>query len=202
MKINCLPLGDIQTNCYLISTEKAALVIDPGFISKAVEDFLSENCDKERLILLTHAHFDHIGGACDLRAKTETKIAIGEFENASLSDKNVNLCNLFGADIKPFSADITLKDNQDFSVGDIDIKVFHTPGHTAGGVSYLIDNYLFSGDTLFLESIGRTDFPQGDFSVLFASVKRLYQLDDNISVFAGHGDKTTIAHEKMYNPFV
>ena len=202
MKINCLPLGDIQTNCYLISTEKAALVIDPGFISKAVEDFLSENCDKERLILLTHAHFDHIGGACDLRAKTETKIAIGEFENASLSDKNVNLCNLFGADIKPFSADITLKDNQDFSVGDIYIKVFHTPGHTAGGVSYLIDNYLFSGDTLFLESIGRTDFPQGDFSVLFASVKRLYQLDDNISVFAGHGDKTTIAHEKMYNPFV
>ena len=106
MKINCLPLGDIQTNCYLISTEKAALVIDPGFISKAVEDFLSENCDKERLILLTHAHFDHIGGACDLRAKTETKIAIGEFENASLSDKNVNLCNLFGADIKPFSAEI------------------------------------------------------------------------------------------------
>lgn len=202
MKINCLPLGDIQTNCYLISTDNAALVIDPGFESAEVEQFLKENSSKERLILLTHAHFDHIGGAAVLRKNTNTDIAIGEIENPSLSDKTVNLCNLFGADIESYSADILLKDNQEFSVGDICIKVIHTPGHTAGGVSYLIDDFLFSGDTLFLESIGRTDFPQGNFSVLSASVKKLYELDGNITVFAGHGDKTTIAHEKMYNPFV
>ena len=202
MKINCLPLGDIQTNCYLISTDNAALVIDPGLESAEVEQFLKENSSKERLILLTHAHFDHIGGAAVLRKNTNTDIAIGEIENPSLSDKTVNLCNLFGADIESFSADILLKDNQEFSVGYICIKVIHTPGHTAGGVSYLIDDFLFSGDTLFLESIGRTDFPQGNFSVLSASVKKLYELDGNITVFAGHGDKTTIAHEIMYNPFV
>ena len=202
MEIKCLPLGEIQTNCYLISTEKSALVIDPGFVSKAVEDFLKHNRNKDRMILLTHCHFDHIGGAATLRENTDTKIAIGEIENPALSDETVNLCNLFGAHIKPFSADITLKDNEVITVGDISIKVLHTPGHTAGGVSYIIENYLFSGDTLFLESIGRTDFPQGSFSALSASVKRLYELGDNLTVLAGHGPQTTILHEKTNNPYV
>jgi len=108
MEIKCISLGEIQTNCYLISTEKAAVVIDPGFVSRKVEEFLIENRDKERIILLTHAHFDHIGGALSLRNNTGVKIAIGEHENASLSDKNINLCNLFDADLEPFSADILL----------------------------------------------------------------------------------------------
>lgn len=202
MEIKVLPLGDIQVNCYLVSTERTALVIDPGYYSEEAEHFLKENCDKQRIILLTHAHFDHIGGADKLRESTGVKIAIGELENGFLSDCNVNLSSLFNVPLKPFSADILLADGQKLVLGDIEINVIHTPGHTLGGVSYLIDNVLFSGDTLFCESIGRTDFPKGDFTTLSASVKELYKLDGNITVLPGHGEATTISHEKQYNPFV
>ncbi len=202
MEIKCLPLGEIQTNCYLISTAKSALVIDPGFKSLKVEEFLLDNKDKECLILLTHAHFDHIGGALTLRENTGVKIAIGAIENPSLSDKNINLCNLFGADIEPFSADILLEDNSEVTVGDITFKVLHTPGHTAGGVSYLFGDILFSGDTLFHLSVGRTDFPQGDFEILSKSVNRLYELDGDTIVLSGHGEQTTIAYEKQFNPYI
>ena len=202
MKIKRLPLESISINCYLISTEKAAIVIDPGFYSSEVEEFLKDNASPKKLILLTHCHFDHIGDADRLRSATNTKIAIGEFDNNSLSDPNKNLCNLFGADLKPFSADITLIDGEIVSVGDIEIKVIHTPGHTLGGVCYLIDDILFSGDTLFSGSIGRTDFPDGDFAILKNSVNKLYQLPESTKVYSGHGEATTIGYEKKYNPFI
>ena len=202
MEIKVLRLGDIQVNCYLVKTEKVALVIDAGYYSKEAEDFLNENYDKERVILLTHAHFDHIGGALDLRENCGVKIAIGEKENAFLSDSKVNLSHLFGANLKPFTADVLLADGEILKIGDLEIKVIHTPGHTLGGVCYLIDNVLFSGDTLFNQSVGRTDFPTGDFNTLSASIRRLYELDDDISVLSGHGDATKIGIEKIYNPFV
>lgn len=202
MEIKVLPLGDIQVNCYLISTENAALVIDPGFYSNSIEEFLKENSEKNRLILLTHSHFDHSGAAEKLRNNTGVKIAIGEKENEFLSNPSINLSSLFGMPQNPFSADILLKDEEIISVGDIDIKVIHTPGHTSGSVSYLIKNVLFSGDTLFNCSIGRTDFPTGDFGVLSASVKKLYMLDEDITVLSGHGEATSIAYEKSHNPFI
>lgn len=202
MKIKRLPLESIAINCYLISTEKTAIVIDPGFYSAEVEDFLKNNLSKERLILLTHCHFDHIGDADRLREVTNTKIAIGALDNDSLSNENKNLSNLFGVELKPFSADITFDDGEVYSIGDIEIKVIHTPGHTLGGVCYLIDGVLFSGDTLFNGSIGRTDFPDGDFSTLKNSVNKIYQLPDDTKVYSGHGDVTTIGYEKKYNPFI
>ncbi len=202
MQIKTLSLGAIETNCYLISTDKAAIVIDPGFKNNEVEEFLLKNSSKERAILLTHAHFDHIGAAPYLRTSTETKIAIGEEENSALSNKTFNLSDMFGAQLPEFSADILLNDNQIFYVGDIEIKVIKTSGHTLGGVCYLVDNILFSGDTLFFESIGRTDFPNGDFSALSASIKKLYTLPNDTVVLSGHGPKTTISHEKQFNPFV
>lgn len=202
MEIKVLPLGDIQVNCYLVSTEKSALVVDPGFHSQKVEEFLKENSHKERMILLTHAHFDHIGGAEQLREKTGVNIAIGEKENAFLSDPSVNLSGLLSAPLKPFSADILLKDNETLNIGDLKIKVIHTPGHTSGSVSYLIDDVLFSGDTLFNSSIGRTDFPTGDFAVLSRSIKKLYELDGKITVLSGHGEETNLNYEIKYNPFV
>ena len=202
MEIKRLPLESIAINCYLISTDKTAIVIDPGFYSAEVEDFLKDNASKERIILLTHCHFDHIGDADRLRTVTDTKIAIGAFDNESLSNPNKNLCNLFGVELAPFSADITFNDQEVFSIGDIEIKVIHTPGHTLGGVCYLIDDILFSGDTLFYGSIGRTDFADGDFLTLKNSVNKIYQLPDSIKVYSGHGDTTTIGHEKKYNPFI
>ncbi len=202
MEIKRLPLGSIEVNCYLLSTEKTAVVIDPGFYSKEVEDFLKDNSSKEKLILLTHCHFDHIGDAARLRAVTNTKIAIGTLDNEALSNPNKNLCNLFGVELEPFCADITFEDGEEYSVGDIEIKVIYTPGHTLGGVCYLIDDVLFSGDTLFCGSIGRTDFPDGDFSTLKNSVNKIYQLPENTKVYSGHGGTTTIGYEKKYNPFI
>ena len=152
--------------------------------------------------MLTHCHFDHIGGAEQLRNNTGVKIAIGELENEFLSDPSVNLSGLLGEPVKPFSADLLLKDGEEVSVGDLKFKVIHTPGHTSGSVSYLFGDILFSGDTVFNCSIGRTDFPTGDYFVLSSSIKKLYELDGDIRVFSGHGEATTIEYEKMYNPFV
>ena len=202
MEIKVLPLGHINSNCYMLSTERSAVVIDPGFKSETVSKFLIDNAHKERLILLTHAHFDHIGGAEGLRNLANTKIGIGEFDNLSLSDTRLNLSDLFHAKLSPFLADLIFCDNQTFSVGDIEFKVLHTPGHTPGGVCYLMGDILFSGDTLFKGSIGRTDFYGGDFKTLEKSVKRLYTLDGNTTVLSGHGEATTIKEEKNFNPFI
>ena len=202
MEIKKVVLGDIEVNCYLVSTDKAAVVIDPGYRSSEVLEFLDGAKDKERLILLTHCHFDHIGFADELSEITDTKIAIGEKDAFALSDNFVNLSAPFGAPLSPFDADILLSDNQEVSVGDITFKVIHTPGHTVGGVCYLCGDIMFSGDTLFNGSIGRTDFPGGDFSVLSASIKKLYSLPDDTVLLSGHGEQTTILNEKRYNPFV
>lgn len=202
MEIKTLKLGIIGENCYLLSTDKASVVIDPGFPRQEITDFLNDNKEKDRLILLTHAHFDHIGMAEELRKTTDTKIAIGVGDAPSLLDLDANMARKFRINIKPFSADITFKDGDEFSVGDIGFKVFETPGHTKGSVCYLTGDKLFSGDTLFFENIGRTDFEGGSFDQIQKSIKNLYTLDENITVYPGHGPQTTISHEKNNNPFV
>lgn len=202
MEIKCLGLGFLGVNCYLISGENGVVVIDPGCNFKEAVDFLTENQDKERLIVLTHCHFDHIGFATELATKTDTKIAIGEFEKEGLENGEINLSANFNKKMTPVKADIFLKNGEILKVGDLAFKVIHTPGHTVGGVSLLSDKNLFSGDTLFFKSIGRTDFPGGDFATLENSVKMLYELDGDTIVFAGHGPSSTIAHEKNNNPFI
>lgn len=203
MEIKVLPLGDIQANCYLISTEKAAVVIDPGFQSIDVTNFLKNASDKERLILLTHSHFDHISGAEALRNDTDTKIAIGTLDNYALSDSRYSLADLFHANFTPFSADILVEDGEEITVGDVTFNCLYTPGHTVGGMCYLTDKMLFSGDTLFCRSIGRTDFFGGSFEALENSVKKLYTiLQEDIVVLPGHGERTTIGQEKLENPYI
>ena len=202
MEIRTLHLGLIKTNCYLLSTERAAVVIDPGFERPGTLDFFNANADKERLILLTHAHFDHIGGAEILREKAGVKIGIGELDADALADTALNLSDMFHAHISPFKPDFTYKNGDIITVGDIELKVISTPGHTVGGVSYLTGDCLFSGDTLFQNSIGRTDFPGGDIKALMRSVKKLLTLPADTKVYPGHGDSTTIAREKEYNMFV
>lgn len=201
MEIKTLHLGLIKTNCYLLSTERAAVVIDPGFDRPGTLDFLSANAEKERLILLTHAHFDHIGGAENLREKTGVLIGIGEPDAGALADTSLNLSDMFHARITPFKPDLTFRNGEVITVGDIELKVISTPGHTVGGVSYLTGDSLFSGDTLFENSIGRTDFPGGDLRALKRSVKKLLTLPGDTKVYPGHGDPTTIAREKENNMF-
>ncbi len=200
MKITCLNIR--LTNCYLLETEKAAVVIDPGYKRENVLEFLKANVGKERLILITHGHFDHIGGADYLRQETGVKIGIGALDVPALSDEYLNCSEHFRTVIPPFSADYTYNDGDAVIVGDILLKVLHTPGHTVGGVCYLGDGVVFTGDTLFKGSIGRDDFPGGNFADLEKSIKRLYMLDDNTVIYAGHGEESTIGEEKKTNPFV
>lgn len=202
MEISVAKLGQIAANCYMILTDKAAVVIDPGQYSNKVSEFLKDNNNKKRIILLTHSHFDHICGAKSLREETGVNIAIGENDAEGLFNSQLNLSDMFCVSCSPFYADIVLTDNQEFIVGDITINCIETPGHTKGGMCYLCNNALFSGDTLFLESVGRTDFPGSDFNQLKNSLKRIVALDENTTVYPGHGDATTIKHEKTYNPFI
>lgn len=202
MEIRVIHLGLIKTNCYMIESDKAAIVIDPGFISDITRDFLLNNQGLERMILLTHAHFDHIGGAEALRRETGVQIGIGSIDAPALLDTYTNLSDQFHAHIAPFNADRLLEGGEKFTIGDINISVIFTPGHTVGGVSYLIDDCLFSGDTLFCGSIGRTDFPGGDLKTLKKSVRRLASLGNDIKVYPGHGDFTLMSQEKENNMFL
>ena len=202
MEIKRIPLGLIKSNCYFVSGATGALVIDPGFSSQQVVDLLKSAMDKERLILLTHGHFDHIGGAEELRRQTNTDIAIGKDDAVMLARNDYNLSTRFHAKYQPFSADRLLCDGEAFSVGDLLVQVIQSAGHTIGGVCYLVNGVLFSGDTLFMESVGRTDAPLGDAQTLVQSVKKLYSLPDSTVVYPGHGHSTTIGHEKEYNPYV
>ena len=201
MKIDVLHLGLLRTNCYLISSPGAAIVIDPGFESEKAYTFLENAAGKERMILITHAHFDHIADAPRLRAKTGAPIGIGQGDNAALSDDSVNLSGRFHAGIPPFSADRVFHDEETVRVGDLTFWVLETPGHTAGGVSYLFDQALFSGDTLFEGTVGRTDFPGGDLHTLKKSVRRLLLLDPDTVVYPGHDGVTTVARERATNLF-
>lgn len=202
MEIRVVHLGLIKTNCYMLASDKAAIVIDPGFVSDITRDFLLENKSRERMILLTHAHFDHIGGAESLRNETGVQIGIGSIDAPALFDTYANLSDKFHAHIAPFEADRLFDGGEKLNVGDINISVIFTPGHTVGGVSYLIDDCLFSGDTLFCGSIGRTDFPGGDLKTLKKSVRRLAALGNDIKVYPGHGDFTVMSYEKENNMFL
>lgn len=202
MKISRLSIGSSPTNCYLLSTDRAAVVIDPGIKDSRIDKFLEENSDKERLIIITHAHFDHIGGAEELREKYGVDILIGEKDNPALSDPIVNESVRFCVNINPFTADKTVVDGEKFSVGDIDFTAIETPGHTVGSTCFYVDNILFTGDTLFCRGIGRSDFHGGNGDELFRSLKRIMSMfPENTSVLSGHGPETTIADELNYFGF-
>ena len=205
MKIELLLPGYYiaNANCYGIISEKAAVVVDCGKYDSRIAEFLNENSDKSRLILLTHAHFDHIGGARELREKTGAPIVIGKTESESMCDPEYNLSNRLRNKIEPFTPDYVVEDEQVITVGDLKIKAYETPGHTRGSMVYYVGGNLFSGDTLFAGSIGRTDLMSGDAESMRESLERIMWLfDDDVRVFPGHDEATTIGDERQENPYL
>lgn len=195
--------NETNENTYLVYDEetKNGIIIDPGCKIENIEQLILENGVNLKYILLTHCHYDHIESLIPLKEKTGAKIVTGDKGNKNIGDtkKNLTLYGL-GYPISEIEADIILNDGEILTLDSLDIKCIYTPGHTECSVCYLCSNELFSGDTIFLRSVGRWDLPTGDFKTIESSIKeKLYTLPDETAVHPGHGDSTTIGYEKKYN---
>ena len=200
-----LVLGDLGTNCYIIGDpdSQEAFVIDPDD-GPAVVDTLKERGLTCVGILLTHGHSDHIHGVQTLMDTYGAPVYIHERDLPCLYDPQVNLSTLHGRPVTITGGTIkTVKDGQHIGSGKMDFQVLETPGHTVGGVCYYMAPAVFVGDTLFRESVGRTDFPGGNFETLVQSIRtKLFTLPDQTMAYPGHGPETQIAFEKETNPYL
>jgi hydroxyacylglutathione hydrolase len=202
-------VGTLFTNCYVVScTEtREALIIDPGFETDLEAKTVLKEIDQRKLqvryIVNTHGHHDHTSGNGIMKRLTGAPILIHEYDAPMLTDSTKNLSVLFGlrtASLPP--ADQMLHDGDIVQVGDTSLRVLHTPGHSRGSISLLGDDAVFSGDTLFAGSIGRTDLPSSSYEEITLSLKKLATLPDHIKVYPGHGPTSTIGEEKRHNPFL
>ncbi len=197
--------GPLENNMYLLVDEgtKEAVLIDATALIPEITDTVKELGADVKYILLTHGHFDHIMGLNELKEALGAEVVINK-NDLVLSDNINQFTRMFNQpDSKPPVYEKFVDDGDTITVGNMNIKVISTPGHTEGGVCYLVDDNLFSGDTLFRESVGRTDLWGGNFKKLSDSVKnKLFKLDDDIKVFPGHGPMTTIGYEKVHNEII
>jgi len=195
-----LQVGAFGVNCYIVYKTGEAVVIDPGEDYERIVQLALEKGLTIKAVLLTHGHFDHIGAVEKLRL-AGAKVYISREDSEMLNDGNKNVAYICGFDFSPTRADCFYDDTLD--ICSIHFEVLKTPGHTPGGVCLLTENLLFSGDTLFCQSIGRSDFPGGNMAVLKESIKnKLFALPDDTVVYPGHNQPTTIGDEKKYNPFL
>lgn len=214
IKIGKMVLGMCQTNCYFLYREggQDCIVVDPADQGANIFRALQKNGLRVAGILLTHGHFDHIWGLDGLRdaanaaAEEEgtVKAYACEAEKKLLQDAGLNVSAQAGRPCTTF-ADVYVKDGQELELAGMRCKLIATPGHTEGGCCYYFEEagFLLAGDTLFAESVGRTDFPTGSMSRLVRSIReKLFVLPDETKVYPGHGESTTIGHEKAYNPFL
>ena len=203
MNINTIITRHYGTNCYLLENESSAVVIDPGESEDELLAFCEEQKDKpNKIILLTHCHFDHIGGVNAVKDIWKCPLLIGENEAEGLADNRINLSGYWSRETFRFTPDKTLADGEIISLGDEKIRVIETAGHTSGSVCYLLGDILFSGDTLFKMSVGRTDLPTSSFEDLISSLQKLKLLPPETLVLSGHGEGTRIDFEVQSNPYM
>lgn len=202
-KIMKLVVGQLQENCFILFDEnKDAFLVDPGGSSENIIEAIEKNSLNIKYILLTHGHFDHVGAVAALVKKYRAPVYLSKEDRAFLESPKEVRASSFGMQIEAAEVDVFVKEGDEISFSEGTIKVIETPGHTLGSVCYLFENYLFAGDTLFNGSIGRTDFPESDHSLMLESLKKLKKLDDEIYVLSGHGPESQISYEKMTNPYL
>ena len=205
MIIKTLAVGPIMANCFIVGCEETsqAAVIDPGDEPDRILMVLAESNLTAKLIINTHGHFDHVGANKRLKEVTDAPILIHPLD-APMLEQLADSAAAWGmaADNSP-PPDRELQEGDEVAFGNLKLKVLHTPGHTPGGISLYTDHEVFVGDTLFAGSIGRTDFPGGSFEILKQSIQqKLFTLNDDLKVYPGHNQPTTIGMERRTNPFV
>ena len=204
INVKTFVLGAIGTNTYLVQDEntKELAVIDPACESFELNAKIREWGGKLRYILLTHGHFDHIGGVSSLLEEFSPQVVIGEDEVKLLNTPTLNLSVYHGLNIEKIDVHKELYDGEVFKLGDTEVEFISTPGHTIGSGCYIIDDCIFSGDTLFCQSIGRTDFPTSSGRDMMLSLMRLNDLKGDYTVYPGHEVSTTLSNERKFNPYM
>ncbi|MEM3745732.1 MAG: MBL fold metallo-hydrolase [Candidatus Bathyarchaeia archaeon] len=210
MQIIALTVGPLSTNCYILICEETreSAIIDPGF-NKIDEELVLEKIREQKLtvkyIVNTHGHLDHISGNKRVKEETNASIAVHYYDADMLTDPKKNLSWMLGLNIISPPPDLMLRDGDKLRVGQLEVEVLHTPGHTPGSISlYLEDEgVVFTGDTLFAGSIGRTDLPGSSYEKIISSIReKLFGLPDETRVYPGHGPETTIGLERRENMFL
>lgn len=201
MELKRIPAGVYAANCYVIMDEetKEALIMDPGGDEEDIIEAIDNLGARVKYIVLTHGHIDHTGAVITLKKRYNVPVYIHTKDEELILKRTF----MFGVLDSSKGADGNLKDEDILNLGNIEVKCIETPGHTPGGVCFLVQNNLFTGDTLFSGSIGRTDLTGGDFDTIIKSIKeKLMVLDNSVIVYPGHGPSSTIGREKQSNPFL
>lgn len=205
MEVIRIPAGIYAANCYLVYDEesKEGIVIDPGGDVDDIIAKIEEFGVEVKYIVLTHGHGDHIAGVEELKAYTKAPVAVHKDDEPLVRDGSKNLSSRMATGTVEFAPDILLNEGDKISFGNLEAHVIHTPGHTPGGINLKVENALFSGDTLFAGSIGRTDFEYSSFKDIMDSIReKLLVLPEETRVYPGHGPSTTLKMEKQTNPFI
>ncbi len=206
MLVRCLTVGPMMSNCYLVWCEETreALVIDPGADGRRILAEIRKELLEVRYIVNTHGHADHIGANREVKEATGAQLLIHAEDAPMLTSPNMNLSLYLGVPVKGPAADRLLQDGEEIAVGKgVFLRVIHTPGHTRGSICLQGEGVIFTGDTLFAGSVGRTDFPGGSYKELLASIKeKLLCYEDSYVIYPGHGPSSTLEYERKHNPFL
>lgn len=197
-------VGPMEANCYILYNpdKRAGLIIDPGAEGSHLIKFIKQEKISINYIVNTHGHPDHIGANRKIKEHTNAPILIHQYDAPMLAKSGSVLSLIFPLESSSPLADTFIKDGDLIECAGMKLKVLHTPGHTPGGISLLIDDSIFTGDTLFSGSIGRSDLPGGSPQVLLNSIKKILSLDENLIIYPGHGPSTTVRQELHSNPFI
>lgn len=208
MIIDCVPVGEIEANCYILCDEetKIGAIIDPGEYTDGIKNAIkSSGIEKLEYILCTHGHFDHITGVSKIKKDyPDAKVCIGEKDSPYLENGRLAMATIFNAVFEPCSPDVTFSHGDSFSIGNTKVEIHSAPGHTPGGVLYVLadEKCIFTGDTLFRGSVGSPRFKGGNAKELLATLRGMKEFPDDYVIFTGHGESSTIGYEKITNEYL